>query len=533
MKKYPATQELVNIYPSWSRVRTDDQSAGHQLLNAQAAPMDRMDKRLSTSRANTYLLSANLDEIDITHRIVLPTTFVFNVDNLDPTSPTPLPPTVVGNPGIDDFSVGLAFCNTLEEFWYKSVPNRFSLGRTAIQNHNLLSLLAGASPLTVELNHHIEGGGEIWIEATGGTQFLTVEDGEVRRGTVIIRGKTRKDTSESETFIFPWDMKQKSERDWKTIEKVEVFDVQSGVQLDIRSADFNAGPYLDHYNLRYSENRRKIDTFWDIGTVAGHTTLDKVHYVSDEWENLAIGFPEKNVTESWELLDENDINITGIDIAVQPFSDKAWVLSSSGKIHLYDMQEEMVTGVDLLKEKTYGSHVQFEYDSRYLVKDEVFTFTPWHARPLKEILDYSIWYQTPSGTKFGLLDGAAVPFTSNFKVKGQQLLRVIADDISVSLTERGEYLFNLEATFIDKEVHIEKIIVNTNFKKPLVTLDLEAQIPFLFSGLDYDSDQKLWVTTTSGYQEINLHTDQMLIDYDQKLIYFKEQYDNVSVTTTV
>ena len=531
MKKYPSTQEMANIYPPWSKVRTDDQSVGYGLINTIARPIHKMDKSLSNMRKNIYLPTANLDEIDLVYRTLLPTTFEFDTDNSDPLRPCPLPPTVVGNPGTDNFSVLLAQNNRLEEMWYESVPNRFSLAGTETSlDHNLITFTASDSPLDVALTHHL-GGGRLWIEAGGGTEYLKIVDGEVRRAKVIIRGKTRKGTEESETIIFPWDMKQPSQKEWDTIDKIEVYDVEDDVQISIASGDFNRGPYLDHYNLEYSPNRRKIDTFWDMGEIEGHPTIDMIRYVSDEWELLALGFSERDIVESWELIDENDNTVTGVDIAIQPFTERAWVATADARLYLYDLSQDTVSGIDALKDKTVGSHVQFDYETRYLVRDENFVFIPWHARPIKEIISYRLSYRTPSGTKFGLKDGATVSFTSDFLVKGEQLTRTIADQVTVPLTERGEYLFVLEATFIDGVEHTEKIVVRANFKKPLASFDVSAEVPFTVSGVDFDSDQKLWLTTTGGHHRIDFNTDQMIIDYNQKIIYFKEEYDSVDITT--
>jgi hypothetical protein len=306
--------------------------------------------------------------------------------------------------------------------------------------------------------------------------------------------------------------------------------MEPGVLITIRSGDFNNEPYTDAFNLKYSNTRRKIDTFWGLGEIEGHPTLDMLQYISDDWETLAIGLPGKHVVQSWELIDEDNNPVSGIDLSIQPFSERAWVATSDGKLYLYDLSEQLVSGVAPLKLRTHGSHVQLDYDSRYLIKDEDFVFIPWHARPLKEIESYRIWYSTPSGTKFGILDGVPVSFSSNFIVRGQQLDRTIADRVSIPLTERGEYLFVLEVTFIDKTQHVERVIAKTNFKRPLGMLDVSSSVVTV-SGLDFDSDQKLWVRNLAGnYYQIGLHYDLMLVDYDKKIIYFREDYDDVDVS---
>lgn len=529
MKKFPATQEMADIYPAWSRVRSDDQSTGYQMLNALAFHMDKMDKTLYTAGKNAFLTTANIDEVDILHRVDLPEDFDFAQDTSDPLVPFPIPPTVTGFEDMIAYPVSITETNDLEDFWYKAAPNRYTIDDVVSGvDHNLLTFNADDAPLDVNLEHHLLGG-KIWVETVGGTEYLKVVDGQLTRARIILRGLTRKGTEESEVLVFPWDMKQAAKKEWRTITKIEVLDMEPEVVITIKSGDFDSQPYIDAYNLRYSNTRRKIDMFWGLGEVEGKPTLDMIQYQSDDWETLAIGLPGKHVVQSWELLDEDNNPVTGVDLAVQPFSERAWVSTADGKLYLYDLSEDMVSGVDHLVGKTHGSHVQFEYDTRYLIRGESFIFTPWHARPLKEIDSYRIWYRTPAGVKFGIFDGTSVPFSSNFTVRGRQLTRTIADEISIPLTELGEYLFVLEVTFIDGDQHTEKIIAKTNHKVPLAILDISPDVPTV-SGLDFDSDQRLWVRDLAGdYYQIGFHYDLMLVDYDKKLIYFREDYDQVDV----
>ena len=50
-------------------------------------------------------------------------------------------------------------------------------------------------------------------------------------------------------------------------------------------------------------------------------------------------------------------------------------------------------------------------------------------------------------------------------------------------------------------------------------------------GIEFDSDQKLWVNTTIGYYRIDPHYDVVLIDYENKTLYFRENFTEVEVQT--
>lgn len=529
MKKYPSTTEMAGIFPPWAKIRNDDQSVGYGLLNSMGYHVDKMDKALSKQSQNIYLETVNLDETDLLYRVQLPAAFTFTVDTTDPLIEVKEAPTVSGYLSGTPYLVQADRLNQLENFWYEGTPDRYTIDNTVTGvEHNLLAFTASGAPLAVDLDHHLDGG-DVWVETTGGTTYIKIEDNELTRARVTIRGTTRVGLETEETMVFPWDMKQKSQREWANIERIEVHDMEGDVQITFRSGDFNNGPYLDAYNARYSDNRRKIDSFWDVGSVGIIPTIDLVTYQSDEFEVLVAGYADKMVLQSWETLDSNYVAITGIDLAVQRLHNRAWVATADGKLYLYDLSEDMVSGVNLLRGRTHGSHVAFDYNFRYIVLGETFTFTPWHARPLKEIESYRIWYQDPSGTKYGILGGTPVAYSSSFTVRGQQFDRTITDKVDLVLNQLGEYVFVVDATFVDGETHTEKVIVKTCFKTPIAELDISSDVSVI-SGIDFDRDQKLWVRDMTGdYYQVGLHYDTMLIDYERKILYFREPYDSVAV----
>lgn len=530
VKKYKSTQELVNIYPAYTKVRSDDQSVGYQTLNAFAAPMDYMTTQLSRMQSNNFLSTRNIDEIDLLYRVTLPTSFEFTYDTSDPINPYPVEPVVSGYANEEWYRLTLSTKNNVRDFWYESIPSRVSLGEVVSGvTYELISETAENFPVSGEFDHHL-GGGKIIVETTGGIQYLTVEDQELLRGKVVLTGKTRKGTIESETIIFPWDMKQPSAKEWQQLTQVDVYDMEDSVSIDISSADFVAGPYLSHYNLRFADTRNKVDEFYDLGWESGTPTLDLVGYISDEWQQLVLGFSNKEVKKSWELVDESYVNVSGVDLAVQPFTDRIWVVDDNNYLYLYDLEDSIVSGINLIKGGTAGAHVQFEVDTPTVVLGQDISILPWHARPLKEIKKYRIWYQTPSGTKYGLLDGSTVAYSSNFWVVGvQTLTRTVTDTIFLTAAERGDYLFVIEVIFIDDEEQTYKRVVPVNFKLPLAQFDLSSLIPNQIDGIEFDSDQQLWIKSQDDVYRINIHFDNMLIDYTNKVIYLREEYDQVDV----
>ena len=540
-KKSITAQELVNIYPWWAKVRADDQSVGFQFFNALAKPLEDMEKQLEIMKRNEFLSTVNLDEIDLTYKVSLPTTFEFDVDTSDPTNPIPQPPSVRGlvlttQPSFSGYlDVSIAEDNDIRSFWYLSIPNRATLLQTAVGETDLLSQTASQFPWSGTIDHHLvddnEGGGRIWVETTAGVKYITTNDrNEITRGRVVLKGVTRKGTEEEETIVFPWNEKQPSLKEWKRLTEINVFDMEPDVEVAVRSADFDQPPYWSWFNLRVSDNRTKVDEFWQLSDEGNK--LERIGLITDEWQQALLGFSDKETKEQWDILGtEWDYPVTGVDLAVQPFTDRVWMITASGILYCYSLDQTMVSGVDYLQARSAGPLAQIECENRRITLGEDIVFTPWHARTIKEIKRYRVWYQDPDGNKYGILNGEPVAYTSNFWTVGLSIKRIIAPEITITSDKRGEYLLVLETEYIDDTTDSDRVIVQVQFKQPLVRIDLNDIVATPCEGIDFDSDQKLWIKANSQYYKLDLHTDIMIIDYQGKVIYFKENYQDVEVTT--
>jgi len=529
-KRRPVTQELTNIYPPWSRTREDSQSIGYRLLNSMAGPLDSVDRALAKMRANQFLLTANMNEIGQIHRVALPTTFTFDEDVSDPAGPVPTAPTVSGLVDSTYYEVPVAAGNDIESFWYDSIPSRATLDDTVTGDHNLVELTASDYCVSGEWSHHL-GGGDIFVEADGGTQYLQVSADELRRAKLILHGTTRFGLTDQETIIFPWDQRQKSLRQWKTLTKIEARDVEPDVVFTIASAEFEEEDYLDKWNLEWSPQRKKIDTFWGLDSSGGKSYLEKVRYTSDEWEQLILGVVEKEASESWELLDSSWATVTAVDMALQPFTERAWIVDDANILYCYDAISEMVSGVNLLRDRTDGTHVQIDIEERWVLQGESIDFIPWYRRPIQELLKYRVWYQQPDGDKYYWDGSAWQTWIADSYIVDRGLVRTLTNVLSVTASNYGEYLLGLDAVYVDETEHSDRVLVSVNHRLPLATIDLSSLVLSPILGIDFDADQKMWVRTASSYYQIGLHTDIMLIDYQQKLLYFKEDYSEVTVET--
>jgi hypothetical protein len=531
--KTTSGREMANSFPENSLVRMDTESIGQRLLHAIGTPFDTMGKALVEMEANQYVSTFNLDEIDTLYKVELPVDYTFSTIDEDPLNTHYNFPTARGlfiNDTVSGwYSISGVNSNTVKEFWYETFPSRISLNSTVVSSHTLVASSDSTTfPKTTISDPHIPG--KLTIDViSNNLQIINMDEKILKRGIIIITGITRKDTEESETIIFPWGMKQKTLQEWKEIEKVEAYNFPSGVMIGVYSGDFSNGPYLDAYNLHFSEYRNKIDTFWDVGTVGAVNTLDKIGYISDQWQQLVTGLDGKEVKRSWEILNTSGGSINAVDLAVQPFSNRVWIVDASNKLYCFDTTENMADDIDLIRDRDTGCHVKLDFEAKHVVYNEYIQFLPFYERPLQEIDKYRIWYQTPSGSKYGLFQGEVVSYSSDFWVTIEKVVRNLEPPRSVLANERGEWLFAIEVVFIDQTTQTYKALVTVDSKIALSQYNLSGVIPTTADGIDFDSDQQMWIKSGTSYYKINLHYDTMIVDYQNKVIYLREDYHTVEV----
>lgn len=517
---------MVNAFPEWSDARSDEQSLAFQVTNVMGEHLQKLDEQLLKMGRNYFLTTANLDEIDLVYKYELPLSFQFQTDETDSAFTVNISPTVSGLIGDTWYPVTIASNNDIETFWYESVPNRMSSTVTESGNHIVLSGVSlETSPFTTFDNvPHIPG--RLTVTISGGTQFLAIENDQPARGLVILEGVTRRGTEESETLIFVYNDTKQTVKEWKELTSASVFGITPDTAvLSIRSAEFNYGPYKDSFNLEWSVGNEKVDTFWNVGVSdEGTYTLDQIRYVTDQFDNLLAGLTDKEVVRSTEVLTSSGLTFVPVDLAVQPFANRVWICSAD-KLFLFDTDMHYPNMRQMTK-KQYDSIAGIEADSYHKVLNDEVELSYLFRRPIKEVARHRVSVKNPSGTRNGIVNSTLVSITSDFWRYGLVSDRQMSKSDILQLSIRGDYVFTLETIFVDGTNAIDEVIISVESKEALAEYDLD----FTAVGLSFDSDQKLWVLDDAGIKHrIDLAYDVMLVDYDQKTIYFREQYEEIGV----
>jgi hypothetical protein len=529
-KLSPITQTLANHFPDWSEVRWNEQSVGQRLFNSFAVPMEHSYKELTRVSKNLHLVSTNLDEIDWTYRVDLDSSFEFDSAANDLINTQYTAPVVSGVLDGTSYLVEVAENNDIETFWYTHLPDRISVGTMVSGDFTLVDDLVDNAPFVLEQD--LPTVNSLYVSITGGGRYIYIDKdtNALSRAYVAITGTTDKGTEEYELLAFPWDQKQQTLKEWKTIEKIECLNMPTGAAILVTAGDCANGPYMDFWNISYSIDRNKIDQFWNVGSVDIGATLDVIQYSTDDIQLMLNGIFDLSVERSFEALDEASNNIsTLLDMAQQPFSNNIWAVSTD-KLYCFDADFSTTANAEVLNANTFDRAIAIDTDSVHYIRGDTVTLRFVQKNPSINVAKFRPFIIAPDGTKNNIVSGTLVSYdendliaTANYKMEVDLPYVFIPDQL-------GEYVVGVDIILIDGVRQQTRKIISVDSKIALTSFNLPNDLVTSgVLGLDFDSNQQMWIYTTSGCHEINLHHDVMIVDYDNKVLYLREPYDEVQI----
>lgn len=530
-KRSRLTQELANSFGDWTNIRKNTQSLGQRILNSHAHALEGIEKETRRTGDNLHLTTANLEEMAWIYRVEIPNTYTFTENDNDSYVTNYDEPTVSGYQDGSYYLITQADDNNVDTFWYNRVPDRITFDDVTSGVHLLLDDYSHNAPhsgFNTPYNY-----GHLYVTMDGGEKYVRVdEDNLLRRAFVTIKGTTRKGTEEEEVMAFPWDQTQKTLKEWKTIDEINCIDVESGVSLTVKSEDYNNAPYLDFYNLETSPDRKKIDEFWDYTNDGSYHYLDKVRHTTDEVYNLLAGAWEYYEHYRHELLDTTGSGINDIvDIAQQPYTDYVWVLTND-KLYCYDNYTPAVQDPSKFDDVTESSKIEVVFDRENYVRGEDALQVKFLSRSaLLKVNKYQAWVEYPDGTKNTILNGALTTYSVDDYTFLDQTVKRIDVPLEFTSTQTGEHIFTLKAEMSDNVTYTTKRALYVSAKNALAEFTVTPTLSP--AGLTFNSDQELYMYTDdptySGYCKVNLHHDTMIVDYDNKELFLRENYDHILI----
>ena len=547
-KLSPLTQELVNAFPDWTKVRKDSQSMGFQLLNNLANPIEKLEFDLNKLDHNMFLDTFNMDELTLIYKVPI-FNYSFQEVSENGRFVKYIPPTVVGhldNSGSNTVTVKNISDGTLKSFWEDSDPDRitsqnnYSGTPISIGQTDLLSFLDGT--VAYPLEHHIPEGGKLYFDLISEMPYLRLEEGNLKKARIKIEGINENNVKDSEVIVFIWRDIAQSKKNWKRLTKITTYDCSDNATLSVSSEPVNHSEYLSLSNLRYSPSGNKIDEFWGILNETNQSYLERVEYISDEPYKLIQQSAEKITKDRWALKDKQGAAIEEIkDMALIPFKDKFWALGeltqtvnnvdiTTNKLYLFSLGIENYEKLDKLLEKDDSCELSIQFVTEDVVSNEDLRILVWHERHFETIEQLEVYYTAPDDQVTYLTNSGAAGLT-NFTERER-----IVFQQSIPISQEGEYVITARMKNTEGVIKTTCKVFKNNIKTAIQEFSLDGIIPTGRTpvGLYFDKNQTLLVKATSGsnsyYYEISQHKDIMLMDYQRKIIYLHEKYEGLDVT---
>lgn len=544
MKTARSTQLLTNAFPPWSNIRLDSQSVGFQTLNAIAGiPLDDLREQIDKIGKNYYIGTADISDPDVFWTIKLPNSIVFSKDD-DNTENNFELPTLSGYDGTNAYAITLSEENSINNFWFDAVPDRISLEATTSGVHPIL-----ASGLVKDCESMILYSGTdlpntFYITLSGAETCLDVIDNIAYIATIQLEGVTRQEQEEVfESFTFIHDGIQKSIRDFKELTSIKAYNINEAdtAVVEIRSHNFNNGPYETFMPMDHSVENNLLDTFWNVSNGLNTTHLEYLKYQMELIEDRMAGYVDIDFMYVFELYNTLGSSIYAVDMAIEPFSNNLWIVDAT-KLYLFDSDLPYVNW-SKLKKKQYDAAIkiepQTEYGGNYYsTLNQNITINYIWSRPTQGMIKHRVWVEDPSGNLFTLttnytgqvLSGTYFMDDTSW-VYGDPVNRVLRPSDSIKLDRLGEYIFNLEVQYADSTKEIDQCIVSNIYKQPVAEFDLSSLgIMNNIVGIDIDSEYKiLLLDNIDNVYEIKPHFDIALLDPINKVVYLREGYDQVKI----
>lgn len=552
--KAPITQKLLNEFPSSSDVRNDEQSLGAQYIGVIGNNLEDLHEQLKDLGSNYYPGTADKKDIDVVYRVQLSLTKDFELSNSDPNNPIFIPPTVTGLHDSVWSPIIIASGNDIESFWYDQVPSRVDFQSFPITNtitDDASNIIYGGIATFIEANSPLitvsgieidQPKSKLLVEIVQGDSFLSINNqGLAQRGTVTLTGTTTKGQKDSETLIFIHNEIQRTNKEWSQIDRIDINNIETDqAKLRLMQHKFgrNHTPKIpaptDFYNLAVSAGSKEdIDLFWDVNVSSSNIPiLELLTWQVDDIKSRVGGLIDTQVIRSFELLDPNFQSISiPIDLAIEPFSHRIWIADSTN-IYIYN-NEQSLPNLRVLAKKNFDAMSIIEVDNYHITRNDSVNLSYIWRRPITDIIKHRVYVYAPDGTGFTIMNGTMIALDLNGSwIDGTPDGRNLRASDSFSLNQIGDWVWNMDVVYTNGAKENDQRIVSVDSKSAMTSFALGIS-GAVIEGLDFDSDQNLWVLINISGARSKLkvipHYDVMLVDYDRKTLIFRESYDQVRI----
>lgn len=531
------TQAYANYLPSWARARYDKYSNFQQYLNSVGKYIQEIEDFLFKQTSNYYVQTSNLNELATLYKISLGGNFSFQTTVLDDGTRLQIPPDVSAIKEITKFHPVAEFQNDLKTFYYEKLPTRIESTKFTVSSLEILS----QSPIdnsVVKIDRDLERAGRFSITVGGAGSFVEIKNQDFKFLTCRITGVSREKKKQIEDIIFIDNDVYYTTKLWRHIESIQFINVPKGFTGNF-SVDHVKPPrsfVSDSYNYVDGIEDLEKPIFWKPEDSAYGTVLQQWSLLKVDPEEIITSIGEKDLVGEYELLDidgQTNLNLTDID--VDNFTNFLYGIDDE-YLYIFDKREEYPSIIKSLSPENGKANFVVDLDSDNLGRGDSTKEISIVCRQMdesKSVSQYRLSVLKPDGSVQYILQDNTFTTDKNNALTVVPLVNELyqTQAFSYELDLVGDYLIKVEAIYRNGTSSVDSKIARVGKKSALSKYKLERifgeATPTRFF-IDFDQQLKV-LDTENQLHTISFVRDNMLIDYNNAIVYFSEEYDEVEV----
>jgi len=536
-KKYYAqqSQAFANYLPEESKGRYDKYSFFQQMINPSCLFNDEINGSLYKQIANYFVQTSDMTDLSRLYKVELGGDFIFSSTILDNGEILRLSPEVVAQKDITKYHPSTEFNNRLKDFYYKSLPTRLDESKTTLSSFEIYPKTK-ISPVSFSIEETLEREGSFCLRIEEGTVFTRQRKNLLDIMTCRIKGVSRENKQQEENIVIIDNDAHYSLKLWKRIDSVLFLNIpeENNASFSIFYSRPKNWYRLDSFTTIGIEDLEK-PVFWrkaqnDLGSVLQQHAL-----LESDIDSIISTLAQKDLVAEYQLLDiDNSTELDLIDIDTQPFAELMYGVDDE-YLYIFDKKEEYSDVLKLLPKDNGVANFVIDLISDNFIDDDgakYVSFVGIQKDIGKQIVQYRFRIRKPDDTYDFINESNQIITESEAAIVADVLTpQITTKTIRYQLTMPGSYIIFLETIYSDGSSSVDAKIVRISQKAALAKYKLgrllrEASIEHLF--FDFDHVLKIH-DSNNELHSLRLVKDNMLIDYDNSVLMFNEDYDEIEV----
>ena len=533
---YPQTQATANYTPEWAKARYDKYSNFQQFINPSMKYMEKIEHYLNQQMQSYFVQTNDLNELSTLYKIELGDDYSFSTTVLDDGTSLQIPPDISAFKGITKFYPSSEFNNDIESFYYNKLPDRIDETKRKINSLEIIPETEMTGELFI-LNKILEREGTINIKITEAKNTVRVYQNKIEYVTCRIKGLSRENKKQIEDIKILGNENYTTRKLWKRIDTIQFLDLLPNIYFKF-SIDHALGQdeYIEDIFPYVTFDDYKKTVYWKLNQTIFGSILQKWVTLGNDYGSIVSSQNELDIISESELVDVDGVTNLILDSIT---SDKytQYIYGTDGSyIYIFNKLEEYPKIIKEL-EKTESPIMVMDLDAKDLGRGnstKKISLKCLQKDISKTLAYYRLTIKKPDGTVLYIKEDSTItldPSNAENIIYGNTEMQYVSPVIFIDLDIPGDYLITLESVCRDGTITKDTKITRINTKKALAKYKLEkilgtATIVRFF--IDFDQRLKI-LDSNNEFHTLRWVKDNMLIDYNNAIVYFNEDYTEVEI----